>query len=84
MHDAAPGAMIEAMDSSAGFSIIFLIFGVIGIGTFILWLWSLIDAINNRFLTDQNRLIAILLIVLLGILGSIVYLFLPRESEAQR
>ena len=72
------------MDSSVGFSALFVIFGIIGVASFILWLWSLIHCINNRYLTDQNRLIGILLIVLVGIIGSLVYLFLPREPTPQR
>ncbi len=73
------------MDSSAAFStFLILIFGVIGVVSFIIWIWSLIHCINNRHLTDQNRLIGILVIVLLGVIGSIVYLFLPHESQPQR
>lgn len=60
------------------------VLGVIGVGFLALWLWSLIHCIQNRYLSDNNRLIGIILIVLLGILGSLVYLFLPREPEAQR
>ena len=69
------------MDSSVS---IFGILAVFGIGFFALWIWSLIHCIQNRFLSDNNRLIGIILIVILGIIGSLVYLFLPRESEAQR
>jgi ABC-type Mn2+/Zn2+ transport system permease subunit len=57
---------------------------LLGLAVFGLWLWSLIHCVQNRYLNDNNRLIGILLIVLLGILGSLVYLFLPRENQAQR
>ena len=71
--------------SVAAPSFIFLIFfGLIGILGFALWLWSLIACIRNRYLNDNNRLIGILLIVFLNLLGSFVYLFLPREGELQR
>lgn len=49
-----------------------------------IWLWSLIHCIRNKYLNDTNRVLGIVLIALLGILGSLVYLFLPREAEAQR
>ena len=62
------------------FGLIFLV----GIGSVVLWIWSLIHCIQNRYLTDNNRLIGIILIVLLGLLGSLVYLFLPKEVEPQR
>ncbi|WP_269524463.1 PLDc N-terminal domain-containing protein [Coraliomargarita parva] len=62
------------------FPVIFLlIFIVLGIVTFGLWLWSLIHCAMNKQLSDTNRIVGILLIVLLGILGSLIYLFLPRE-----
>ena len=63
---------------------LFGILAVFGIGFLVLWIWSLIHCIQNRFLSDNNRLIGIIVIVILGIIGSLVYLFLPRESEAQR
>ena len=63
---------------------ILAVFGIVGIGFLVLWIWSLIHCIQNHFLSDNNRLIGIILIVVLGIIGSLVYLFLPRESEAQR
>ena len=73
------------MDSEVGFSAVFLILIVlIGLATFGVWLWSLIHCIQNRYLNDSNRIIGILLIVLLGLIGSLIYLFLPRESEPQR
>ncbi|WP_353568454.1 hypothetical protein [Haloferula sargassicola] len=64
--------------------VVMIIFGLIGLVVFGLWLWSLIHCVQNRYLTDNNRIVGIVLIVLLGILGSLVYLFLPRESEPQR
>lgn len=75
---------MHSVDTSAGFSVIFIIIALIGVVSFIVWLWSLIHCINNRYLSDQNRLIGILLIVLLQLVGSLIYLFLPRESTPQR
>ena len=73
------------MDHSSGLPIVFVVLvGIVAIATMALWLWSLIHCVQNRFLSDNNRLIAIILIVVLGIVGSFVYLFLPRESEPQR
>lgn len=73
------------MESDVGISFIFLaIIALLGLACFGLWLWSLIHCIQNRYLNDSNRLIGILLIVFLQLLGSLIYLFLPRESEPQR
>jgi ABC-type transport system involved in cytochrome c biogenesis permease subunit len=62
----------------------FGILAVFGIAFLVLWIWSLIHCIQNRYLSDNTRLIGIILIVILGVIGSLVYLFLPRESEVQR
>jgi hypothetical protein len=45
------------------------------------WVYSLVHCIRNKKLSDTNRIIGILLIVLLPILGSIIYLFIPREKD---
>ncbi|MGB6223302.1 hypothetical protein [Haloferula sp.] len=64
--------------------VVILVFGVIALVYLGLWLWSLIHCVQNRYLADNNRLIGIVLICLLGLIGSLVYLFLPRETEPQR
>jgi hypothetical protein len=70
-------------DTTIGLSLIAFL-GLIGLAGFVLWVWSLIHCIQNRYLSDNNRLIGIILIVALSLLGSFVYLFLPREVEPQR
>ncbi|HMS16849.1 MAG TPA: PLDc N-terminal domain-containing protein [Planctomycetota bacterium] len=47
----------------------------------VLWLWSLIHCIQNKRLTDNNRLIAVLLIVFLGIFGSFIYIFMAKGDR---
>ena len=46
-------------------------------------IWSLVHCVTNKRLSDSNRLIGILLIIFLNLLGSLVYLFLPREDSSQ-
>jgi hypothetical protein len=48
--------------------------------TGLLWLWSLIHCVQNKKMTDHNRLIAVLLIVFLSLLGSLIYLFMKDGS----
>ena len=47
-----------------------------------LWIWSLLHCIRNKDLSDTNRIIGILLIVFLFVIGSLVYLFIPRETNS--
>ena len=65
--------------AAVGAGILILIFIGFGLALFGLWLWSLIHCCVNKQLSDTNRIIGIVLIVVLGIIGSLVYLFLPRE-----
>ena len=78
-------AALSSEPSGGGlFGGLFLIFILFGVALFAVWLWVLIHCITNRRLTDTNRLIGILLIILLGHLGCLIYLFLPRENGFQR
>ena len=63
---------------------IIAVIAIIALGGLVLWIWSLIHCIRNRYLSENNRLIGIILIVVLGLIGRVVYLFLPREPNAQR
>ena len=72
------------MDSQAPVFVVFGLFVIISLAILAVWIWSLVHCIQNRYLSDNNRVIGIVLIALLGILGSIVYIFLPRESTPQR
>lgn len=53
-------------------------FLIIGIGTFVFWLWSLIDCIRREFEGSNDKLIWVLVIVLAGALGSLIYVFVGR------
>jgi len=56
-----------------------IVFLLAVVAMFVLWLWSLIHCIMNKRMSDNNRIIGVVLIVVLGLIGSLVYLFLPRE-----
>lgn len=80
-----PETLFLAAQSVDGAPIILLpLIALAGLAFVGLWIWSLIHCIQNRMLSDNNRLIGIILIALLGLLGSFIYLFLPRESTPQR
>ena len=72
----------RSMDQSVGFAapVVMLLFLALGAVFFGLWLWSLIHCILNKQLSDTNRIIGIVLIVMLNLLGSLIYLFLPRDQ----
>ncbi|KQW47511.1 hypothetical protein ASC77_13735 [Nocardioides sp. Root1257] len=53
------------------------------VGT-VLWIWSLVDALrydDRRWdAAGQSKLLWVLLIVLLGLLGSLLYVVMPRPA----
>jgi len=61
--------------------VFFLIFGVVALACFGIWLWMLIDAIKYTPSADNQRLIWILVIVLTGIVGALIYMFVQRPKN---
>jgi hypothetical protein len=62
--------------AESGFLCGFGLFGLLMLG---FWIWSLVDAINNPRFDSNKRLIWVLVIVLVGPLGSLIYLFAGRQ-----
>jgi hypothetical protein len=60
-----------------------LVFAVIGLVMF-LWLWALIDAVRISDqvwgAADQSKILWVILIVLLGLLGSLLYVVIPGPA----
>jgi len=58
-----------------------LLFGVIAVGILIFWIWMLIDAIQNKGLSDGEKIGWVLAIVFLHIIGSILYFFIGHPKR---
>lgn len=57
---------------------IFLIV-ILSLAVFVFWIWTIIDCIRNTNYDDTRRIMWVLIIVLLGFIGSIIYLVMaPR------
>ena len=67
--------------SMNGLLAIILLLGLVFTG---LWVWSLIHCITNKRLSDGNRVIGIVCILLLGLIGSGIYLALPRDRRTSK
>lgn len=48
----------------------------------VLWLYVLIHCIRNKRLNNTNRIIGVILIVVLGIFGCVIYPLIPRIKTA--
>lgn len=62
----------------------FLALMLVGLAMTGVWIWSLVHCATNKRLSDSNRTVGIIVIAILGLLGSLIYLFLPREAGRSR
>ena len=81
------GAMAQGAGDAAGNAAgaamgigMMIVWGVLGCGSLALWIWALVDCIQRTFPGDNDKLIWILVIVLLGGLGAIIYLIVGRQK----
>jgi hypothetical protein len=57
---------------------------ILAIAAFGVWIWALIDAIQNPALDGTMRLVWILVIVFTHFIGAIVYLAIGRSRRTSR
>ena len=56
---------------------------VLSILTTVFWIWMLIDAAQRDFDDPNNKILWIILLILLGFIGAIVYYFVIRKKEGK-
>ena len=61
------------------FMVLFLV--TIGLLLFAFWIWMLIDAIQNKGLTDGEKIGWVLAVVFLHFLGGLLYFFIGRPKR---
>ncbi len=59
-----------------------LFFGSLALALTIFWVWMLIDAIQNKRLTDGEKIGWVLAIVFLHFIGAALYFFIGRSKQA--
>lgn len=76
---AAEAAVASTGVAAVGIGMMFfwLIFGVLGL---ILFIWALLDVLKRDFPNPNDKIIWILVIVLLGVIGPIIYLVAGRKK----
>ena len=52
---------------------------IIAVLVFIFWIWMIVDCAKRRFRNDAEKIIWLIVIVLLGWLGALVYLIVVRN-----
>jgi hypothetical protein len=59
----------------------FIFFGTICLILFAFWIWMLIDAIQNKGLTDGEKIGWVLAVVFLHFIGGLLYFFIGRPKR---
>jgi hypothetical protein len=63
-------------------SLFFMVFlGIISLLIIVFWIWMLIDAIQNKGLTDGEKIGWVLAIVFLHIIGALLYYFIGHSKR---
>ncbi|MCX6749545.1 MAG: PLDc N-terminal domain-containing protein [Candidatus Pacearchaeota archaeon] len=58
---------------------IFLLIAI-SIAAFVFWIMMLIDSIKRKFKNDTEKIVWVLVIILTGILGAIIYYFVAKRK----
>ena len=80
-YTATTAADTAAATAAVGLGVGMLIFWIIfcGLG-FVLFLWALIDVIRRNFANPNDKILWIVMILVIGILGPILYLIIGRKK----
>ena len=64
--------------------LVFLMLAALGIGVTILWIWVLVDCATKEPPEGNDKLVWVLIIVLAGWIGALIYLFARRPSRIEQ
>ncbi len=74
---AAAAAATGFLAFGFGMVVFFWILGILG---FILFLWALIDCIRRQFPNPNDKVLWLVLIILIGWIGPVLYLIIGRKK----
>jgi hypothetical protein len=72
------------MNVEGGEALLFLFVLALFVGGFVLWIWALIDALrvpDDAMYPTGNKLVWVLVIILTGFIGAIIYLAIGRPGS---
>ena len=72
----------EVVGAGIGMMLLLMIF--CGLVAFGFWVWTFINCVQNKKLSDSNRTVGLVLILAIPLVGCVIYFLLPREKEDQR
>ena len=60
--------------------LLFLLMAPLGLAMFAFWIWMLVDAIQNKGLTDGEKVGWVLAIALVHFIGALLYFFIGKPK----
>ena len=60
--------------------VVWLVLAAISLAGLLFWVWMLIDAIRNKSLSDNERIVWVLVIIFVNLLGAVIYFFAGRHT----
>lgn len=67
--------------AALGVLLIIMIIAGLSLALTVFWIWMLVDAIQNKGLTDGEKVGWVLAIVFFHFIGSVLYLFIGRPKR---
>ncbi|MGA2666979.1 MAG: PLDc N-terminal domain-containing protein [Patescibacteria group bacterium] len=77
MDTTSAAAAGTAVAIGAGLIIFWLIAGILGL---ILFIWALVDVIRRQFPNPNDKILWIILIIIIGWIGPLLYLIIGRKK----
>jgi len=78
VSDEAGAAVAGAV--GIGFLVLFIIMAILGIAIFVFWIWSIVDCVKREFPGDNDKVLWLVIIIILGALGSLIYVIAGRKK----
>ena len=81
-----PGAGVQGAAAAGfiGFMVLMLLFFVVMIAALVFWIFMIIDCAKRNFKTEGEKVAWVIVVVIAGVLGAIIYYFavkLPAKKK---
>ncbi len=73
-----------AMEIVAGFMLLILLIVIFALLMLAFWIWMIIDCAQRDFRKENDKIVWILVIVLLGGIGAAVYYFAVKRADKKQ
>jgi hypothetical protein len=72
--------MIASLIGGLILLLVWVIGGVISLACFVFWLWMLVHAVTNKGISDVEKIMWVLVVILLPFIGSVIYFFVGKPK----